>query len=1641
MVYRTDGYNADAKRTRPGPVVAVAPTQRPLTSRETAFRMMTGAPDSRMSWAESTAARVVQYARLFPEMPTALVAAGALQGWSPKKLKALYAESVRLQAKAEKEAKKDDRWGDPGFQWGDIGAAIRSGGDTAWRWGKQTSRFGLAAMQAPLDVANLGLRLGAAGIANLEEAMTPEGAPRRFTENWDTNVDVSTFDDSIQLVALAQNPSEAGDGLWVEGKVRERSIDAQQDQFSFRTGPFADKGFTIGRILADPAGAAPMRFQLWSDGAPGLVRNVYNANPIGQRLGWETDEDQIANILSGLIDARVAMKYDPGIAASRRVGQTVHNIVGTTGSRGYRVATEAEKEMGLVRGAWRNFVDKPTVEHGIRNTIVGKRLVTTLMNADTELAVARAFNWQGDYRMWRNFTDLTERTDVERELLRVFGALPAQAGGTIIERGARFRDLASANRVTKRASVEGASLTAAQRVERGLDDVRDYSMMARAKRNITFEAIRWGDRIGAKFVPTDDPTRLAVEFERVLDAAKIPYAKRVPIFRELVGNYQGPAQVYKARKLLDDVLYDAITQRRGWAPGSPGAQYLKEQLRFTQSALDDLGVYAIDALGKPLADTIVTIGGVTTRIGDGPIWANQLLNSSMMMPDYRVLRQQTSAYAKLLGRVADTGAGPRNVWNETILPRLDWVQNNAWKPLMLLRFGAMQRNIAEAQASIAANGGVSMFRDPEEWVALTLAASADELSAAASDFTGKKYQDILNNIVERHEYQEVLPASSRRNHDLKLAGTDKYFTSVPRSDSNYSTGWAQSIIRLHNDVVAREGARALLADDLDAAVAKLKDDFWEGPLTKQRLLLWNNEEVASDPAKQRLVQFLGTREGADAYIDQMIVNSASGLRAIAPTDELLEVIAKGKFQGYHVNMAYKATDVVDEATGKIVKNWSVDSDGHKLPLMERIYRAGRQGSASEMRAEKLLRRHLDEIKTRDQDIVLNRLEDPLLGTLGEDTISPEWVRFMDRAKNSRLGETQPKWIAWLFDMLYSTPSAKLSVHPGYVQAYTKRVEQLVPHMDAKSLRRARGYLPKQVYDKIDWTTLGAARKASGGGLTPEDVDRIAKQSAITWCRETFYDVVSNNKLNGFDVLRFLTPFGEAWADALGRWGRYLSRNPYIYKRGADMIEEGESVGFISENSDGELMMNIPFGRRITTLAQMLPGGPDKPVPVDLQSPLRGLNMIAQTLPGVGPLVSVPVSRLWPDDSMPQFVRDVVFPYGEPEIDSGLLEALLPGWAQRINTGMRWTTSPSAIREYNALVKRALDYYSSSGEYDLRKPAEAERAIADAKKAAKYMYLTRSMVQFMAPSPPAFKNLVQLKDGKLAELYVVAEDYRRMQQQYGEDAVWYFLRQYGRGMFTVMQPTSSPTGYGQVPTREFARWRDKHKDVYDKYRDVAGVFGPGYEWAGDGFDFDEYNRQIREGSRFSLLGAGRTTDFQEVIKLAHNRVGEWKYQQYLKELAIDNPDLTTDERSDLIAAARKEIQKMHPGWNDTTLLNQTRKIEIASAIRLLAGDDETTGMVDDPDARDMPGIKSLRTYLDARAEILALLDEDGMAISSRAGFPELPTSAESLPYRLELVRIAETLALTDPWFGRAWRELLSREGEMENVYEEMIEAGA
>jgi hypothetical protein len=468
-------------------------------------------------------------------------------------------------------------------------------------------------------------------------------------------------------------------------------------------------------------------------------------------------------------------------------------------------------------------------------------------------------------------------------------------------------------------------------------------------------------------------------------------------------------------------------------------------------------------------------------------------------------------------------------------------------------------------------------------------------------------------------------------------------------------------------------------------------------------------------------------------------------------------------------------------------------------------------------------------------------------------------------------------------------------------------------------------------------TLESAAGRGVGDLTLEDVDEFAKLAALDNTRWLLYDVHKRGQF--MDAMRIIFPFGEAWKEVFTRWmaltaerpGTVVSRASQLM-RAAGHVQDWDAVvddpsqhGFLFENSTGETVFTYPGAEWFTSA---MTG-----VPVELTGSLNGLTLMNSVLPGVGPVVQIPASfsPALRDDPKYDEIRDLIFPFGmatSPEEEAGgaghlISETLFSPAIRRVfqgiaaggvnelgeQAGLGALTSHMGVVENLAAVFAGGDpewdrlfmnsvfdtmrYNVSTGEYHTTATegrsaqSNVNRTIEDSIQQAGALTLIRGLAGFSLPSAPIPEFNVTDQDGNLMMLRAMTDIYRNLQNEDYRTAPQVFLDRYGENLSLLLQAKSVPRSTLLPSTAEADRFLRSHPDFQTNYPQTYGLWLPGNEGEDAEFDFNAYNRAIRDAD---TLGAG--LDPEDLVRLANNRAGTIEYNRERQRL-VDTPGYTTE----------------------------------------------------------------------------------------------------------------------------------------------------
>lgn len=372
--------------------------------------------------------------------------------------------------------------------------------------------------------------------------------------------------------------------------------------------------------------------------------------------------------------------------------------------------------------------------------------------------------------------------------------------------------------------------------------------------------------------------------------------------------------------------------------------------------------------------------------------------------------------------------------------------------------------------------------------------------------------------------------------------------------------------------------------------------------------------------------------------------------------------------------------------------------------------------------------------------------------------------------------------------------------------------------------------------------------------------RAAHLGARKDLQNLVYDVSRFNDAG--HTLRFISPFFNAWFNAMSTWSRLIVENPGLLGRAYQAKRALWNSPFAVNNKTGQQAdVNTPWDD--TSFVMHLPAGLAKSmgglgdVPIDAKTLISPTYIDAIGNPGFGPLVTVPLNQIVKDH--PALMNDaIVRDMLNNMVDKNSINQIMPSGARDIKDIISLMVGdPNDTKNYANTVwsiyqEQYYDYFNGQR----TQPPNME----DAKNQAKYLTLVDLVANRL--SPLGFKPA--------GSHSFLNDEYKRMLQEDPKNAQQNFYDKYGRAAFVYTQ--SLNTNKAGIPATVGASAAMKqYKDIVNKYPELAAmIIGP----EGNGnFDQMAFDWQVAQGLRTKM-----TPD--EAATAVNVRTGWAQYGQWL-----------------------------------------------------------------------------------------------------------------------------------------------------------------
>ena len=897
-------------------------------------------------------------------------------------------------------------------------------------------------------------------------------------------------------------------------------------------------------------------------------------------------------------------------------------------------------------------------------------------------------------------------------------------------------------------------------------------------------------------------------------------------------------------KLFDEIL--AANVDKTWID----KELLTELTRIFRNGRTEMGLYWAQRHAAGAKLDFLMANGKTVRIS-GPHLDSEYLNSVVYFPDAKEILSAISSVNKL---------GPLGKSASEII---DFATNNVWKRIVLVRPAYILRNIAEEQIRVLGTGHISFFNNPlmatamwlgrdngPAWKALlnkfdpfknTVMGSSFKLGSAADELMA---EELAHTVADSYISYMSSRGASGFDNDLR---TTMIFSGVNAREYGHPRWWeglANEIRILSNSVAGRAVARTgPTVDNQLATVDYLLSGGGKAEWTQFAKL-----------QKPEVRDWLLSKEGAMAYL----FNGTDGKNATS----LLARIEEATGRGGEASQALKNLIAYGKIQGD---NFAVQVPKGKQSAENSIR------NAAEVAAGK---KALKDANQEFADILKANFEgkgnwDGILMGIPEARYS---TKTGQRGFFARISDG-------FFDIAVKLEKTS-TMGPEWRQSYWDAILSISKALDADAVSQLSKTAKSSLNPLESWNgaPIGkqhpvwkAFKNAKGdGNITAQEAHEYASMVASKRTADLFYDASRRRLL--FHQLRIIAPFAAAWEDTIRRWGQISLNNPmevYKIQKTLQWLTKPESSAlyamtdardyydpnqgfFFTDPQDGQRKLFIPFlGTGLNFLSNLAGGkGASTAGPYALAASPQSLNFVYSSgslMPGVGPGMQISLQLLdgagvnvvnvLPKGWREEFEK-IVFPYGRPDLSSGVLEGLiLPNNWRRV-----LGVFPNQEEAYASAFAPVMNYLASGGSYDLNSMEDQARLMKDTDKLSKWFTVFRGIFGMVSPFPLQPKGLTTLDDGNTVLSTALYNDFKELEIKAGGDynkAYADFMDLYGpEAIFAIINTSAgAPTN---LMTYELIQ---REPEVVDAYPDTYG-----YAYPNGGFSQELYRWQRRQGNK-------------------------------------------------------------------------------------------------------------------------------------------------------------------------------------------------
>lgn len=539
-----------------------------------------------------------------------------------------------------------------------------------------------------------------------------------------------------------------------------------------------------------------------------------------------------------------------------------------------------------------------------------------------------------------------------------------------------------------------------------------------------------------------------------------------------------------------------------------------------------------------------------------------------------------------------------------------------------------------------------------------------------------------------------------------------------------------------------------------------------------------------------------------------------------------------------------------------------------------------------------------------------------------------------------------RMIAGGFNRLGSIPSDLMSRSPVYSRFFEARMRTMIGQDAA---------FKKSVGKPTEFTNAELERmKDKADKLARKDMSQI---------------VYDPQRTMGGEALRFIFPFFNAHADGLARWAGLLGEKPQEFSKMAKLYNAPVSANMTTDkygnvlDSDGTVTINDPVTgkfiekHKVNIQDRVLrlrlpwkePGKGPEADPISLSAINTILPGDPWFHPGTGPMIQVPASAIAKaSPTAGDFLQwSKILPYGPTDTTTAFTPKYMRAMYDRYKAGDPDGEKYQAayLAAYN---KRAADYHKTGEKFTTK----------DVENDAKHFLNLQILTAWGSPAQTQATPLT----GSPYQFFV--DEYKKMQNVYGQDANDVFLEKYGSDYYGFTASLNKSMGIAATESAD--AMAQKYKDLLDRNPEMA-PFIIGNVYNGGPFNDSVYKKQMEES--FGSEWVREKTTAKDAI--TQNQIDQgWKIWNAAK-LQLDatlirrgNTSYSQSGAEDLNQIRANMIENIgskFPGWGEE--FTKSDKGKVPNRIEAFEDLTRDKRLLEDPFRSE---VKVLRYYLDRRA---------------------------------------------------------------------------